>query len=127
MATRVSPGIAVTRRSTCLAMISSKALANPVVLPPGRDHDVDPQPHELARDFGNQLISSLYKTPLDDEIPALDIAQLTHSLQKAGKWALVHGNGPRSACDEPDAPNLARLLRARGERPHGNSTAEKRD
>src|SRR5215475_8703118 len=66
-----------------------------------------------AATSGNRSISSLGRAPLDDEILAFHIAELTHPLLEPGKYA--GKSFARHYDRNPNAPHLSRLLRARRE------------
>ena len=90
-----------------------------------RDNDIDFEPDELGRDLGEALAASLRPAILDRDGAALDPAEFAQPLHKSGDpWALGRRRG---RAQEPDGRQLARLLRARRERPRRRRAAEQGD
>ena len=90
-----------------------------------RDNDIDLEPDELGRDLGEALVASLRPAILDRDGAALDPAEFAQPLHKGGD-PLAPGRR-RARAQEPDGRQLARLLRARRERPRRRRAAEQRD
>jgi hypothetical protein len=72
--------------------------------------DVDAEPHEIGREPGQPFEPSVPPPSLQDEVGRLHVAQLAQSLAEGRD---VYRRGPRR--QEPDAVNLACLLRPGGE------------
>src|SRR5262249_27166518 len=91
---------------------------------PRGENDIDLEPDKLGRDLGITLGASLPPAILDDDCAALAPAELAQPLhERGGPCALACR---RTAPEESDRRRLARLLRARRERPHSRR-AEQRD
>src|SRR4029079_9865887 len=71
------------------------------------DDDVDFESCEVCREVAKSLVSPFCMTNFDSEIPALDIAQSAHPLQKAGVSSWLRQHRTCTARDVADAPNLA--------------------
>src|SRR5712691_2578479 len=82
--------------------------------------------HQFSCELREPLIFSVREAVLDDEMRSLEIAELTHALQKADPSARCNRIRAGQAGENADAPDLARLLRRRCEWPRGSS-AKRRD
>src|SRR5262249_61484770 len=92
---------------------------------PRGENDIDLEPDKLGRDLGIILGASLPPAILDGDCAALAPAELAQPLhERGGPCALACR---RTAPEESDRRQLARLLRARCERPCGYAAAEQRD
>src|SRR5262249_1479194 len=89
------------------------------------ENDIDLEPDELGRDLGKALAASFPPTVLDCNGATLDPAEFPQSLYKCGCPCALSFR--RAADEVADGRQLARLLRARRERPGSGSAAEKRD
>src|SRR6516164_6890862 len=88
------------------------------------DNDIDLQADKFGCNFGVTRGTSLRPAILNRNSAILDPAEFTQSLHKSSSI----GTPSRSVrAQEPDGWQLARLLRASGERPCNHSTAEKSD
>ena len=89
---------------------------------PPRNDDIDLEPDELGRNLAKPLAASLRPAIFNRDATSFDPTEFAQSLHKSGgQWAL----GRRcSRAQEPDARQLPRLLRARGERPRDCRAAE---
>src|SRR5215475_3180572 len=90
------------------------------------DH-IDIRPDQLVGQSGKKLVSAFSEPPLNDKIPVLRVAQLTHTAQKCTVYRTFHFGWARTAGKKPNAPNFTRLLRTRCERPSGRRAADKRN
>jgi hypothetical protein len=90
-----------------------------------RENDIDFQPDELGCELGEALAASLRPAIFDRDGASFDPAEFAQSLHKSGRQLALRGR--RSRTQKPDSRQLARLLRARRERPSGCRTAEQRD
>src|SRR5262249_33226220 len=80
-----------------------------------REDGIDLEANELGRDFSVTLIASLSPAILNGDGSILDPAEFVQSLHKSSN-PLAHGRSGTRA-QEADGRQLARLLRARRERP----------
>src|SRR5262249_2151604 len=80
------------------------------------DH-IDIRPDQLVGQSGKKLVSAFSEPPLNEKIPVLRVAQLTHTAQKCTVYRTFHFGWARTAGKKPNAPNFTRLLRTRCERP----------
>src|ERR1700730_2494241 len=87
-----------------------------------RDDDINLEPDELGRDFGEALVASLRPAILDRDGATLDPTEFAQSLHKSSD-PFASGR-PRALAQEPDS--LRWLLRPRLERPR-RRCAEERD
>src|SRR5262249_38078426 len=89
------------------------------------DQDVNLERYQLCRKPWCTLELSTGGAELADKVLALDMTQLAHALRES----VIHPAAifERSADEEPDAPNLGRLLRARRCRQRRSRAAQKRD
>ena len=86
------------------------------------------RPDELGRDLGIALLASLRPAILDRDGAALDPAEFAQPLHQGGEPSAARCR--RAGDQKPDGRQLARLLRAGGERPNrgrGSRAAEQRD
>src|SRR5262249_46144716 len=90
------------------------------------DNDIDFKSDELGSELGGPIAASLRPAILDDEVATLGPAEFAQPLQKSSDPTAL-GCGHRYRAQEPDGGQLARLLRARRERPRGCGAAEQRD
>src|SRR5262249_47732054 len=91
---------------------------------PRGENDIDLEPDKLGRDLGITLGASLPPAILDGDGAALAPAELAQPLhERGGPCALACR---RTAPEESDRQQLARLLRARRERPRRRA-AKQRD
>jgi hypothetical protein len=89
-----------------------------------RDNDIDVEPNELGRDLGVALDAALRPAVLDRDGAVLDPTEFAQARHKSSRpW--TKGRSVRT--QEPDSPQLARLLRTRNERPCCCRAAECRD
>jgi hypothetical protein len=79
-------------------------------------HDIDLQPGELGGDLGEALVASLPPATLDRDGATFDPTEFSQSLHKSGEPFAIGRRRVRTHV--PDGRQLARLLRARRERPH---------
>src|SRR5262245_16207790 len=92
---------------------------------PRCDNDINFEPDELSRDFGQSLDVALRPANLERDRAALDPAEFTQSLHQYAEPLAV---GPGRARDkQPDGRQFAWLLRPRRERPRCCRTADQRD
>src|SRR5262249_8753653 len=80
------------------------------------DNDIDFKSDELGSELGGPIAASLRPAILDDEVATLGPAEVAQPLQKSSDPTAL-GCGHRYRAQEPDGGQLARLLRARCERP----------
>src|SRR5262249_41064789 len=80
------------------------------------------QLYELSYNLGKSLVLPFHRAPLDDEILSFDIAQLAHPLPECSLGA--ERSLARYCGEEATAPALARLLRARRERPRDSRATD---
>jgi hypothetical protein len=90
-----------------------------------RENDIDFQPDELGCELGEALAASLRPAIFDRDGASFDPAEFAQSLHKSGSQLALRGR--RSRTQKPDSRQLARLLRARRERPRRGGAAEQRD
>src|SRR5262245_56054377 len=86
------------------------------------ENDVDFQPDELGRELSEAFAASLRPTILDDDGAAFYPAEFAQSLNESGRHLALSRRCGRP--QEPDGRQLARLLRARRERPRSCCTAQ---
>src|SRR5262249_28039592 len=89
-----------------------------------RNNDIDLELDKLGRDLDEPLAASLRPAILDRNIAIFNPTELAQPLHKAS--ARLALGKKRGRAQEPDDRQLARLLRARRERPRRRA-AEKRD
>src|SRR5215472_15201926 len=77
----------------------------------------------LGSELGGPIAASLRPAILDDEVATLGPAEFAQPLQKSSDPTAL-GCGHRYRAQEPDGGQLARLLRARHERPRDSRAAE---
>src|SRR5262249_15630052 len=90
------------------------------------DH-IDIRPDQLVGQSGKKLVSAFSEPPLNDKIPVLRVAQLTHTAQKCTVYRTFHFDWARTAGKKPNAQTFTRWLRTRCERPCRRSATNKRD
>jgi len=84
-----------------------------------RDNEIDLEPDEFGRDLGETLVAALRPAILDCEVVTLDPTELAQPLHKRGDPLAL--NQRRGRAQKPDGRLLARLLRARRERPRSRA------
>ena len=89
-----------------------------------RDNNIDLEPDKLGSDLGETLGASLRPTNLDRDGAPLDPAEFAQPLLKSGD-PLARG-GTRLPAQKPDGRQLARLLRARRQRPRRRAAEQPR-
>src|SRR5215472_18242151 len=89
------------------------------------NNDIKFQSHKLSHTLGKSLVLPLRGAPLDDEILSFDITQLAHPLLECSIRA--ERRLARYCGEEANAPDLAGLLRPRGEWPRRRGPAEQCD
>src|SRR6516164_661453 len=90
------------------------------------DEDIHFRANEFRRQLRQAFVLAISRTPFADEILALDITEFTHPLlestvQPPSDWCAWQRG------EKPDAPDLARLLRACRDRPRRRRAAEQHD
>src|SRR5262249_46155105 len=90
-----------------------------------RDDDIYLQPDEFGRSLGEALVPSVRPPILDGDGAALNPAKIAQSTHEAGDALAVERT--RVGTQKPDGWQLARLLRARRERPRDCRAAKQRD
>ena len=80
-----------------------------------RDNDIDLEPDELGRGFCVALIAALCPAILNRKVATVDPSEFTEPLHKSGNPLVLDRRVGRT--QESDGRRLARLLRARRERP----------
>src|SRR5262249_13700291 len=87
-----------------------------------RQNNIDLEPDELGRDFGEALGSSFRPTIFDRNVATLDPTEFAQSLHKSGSPLSL--NRRRICAQEPTGRQLSHLLRPRRERPRRRRAAE---
>ena len=82
-----------------------------------RYDDINLRAQEVSGEPGKTLGPAFGETPFDDEISALDIAKLAHALRESAPLTRLQSDRARSASEKSDAPDLARPLTPRSDRP----------
>src|SRR5262249_36303784 len=90
------------------------------------DNDIDFKSDELGSELGGPIAASLRPAILDDEVATLGPAEFAQPLQKSSDPTAL-GGGHRYRAQDPEGGQLARLLRARRERPRNRRAADERD
>src|SRR6185369_783278 len=85
------------------------------------DDDVDLQPNHLGCKFSKPLCAALRIPTLYNDVLPLNVSEFAETLEQRVIKCLI------SVCDKRDPPTLARLLRARRERPRSCRAAKQAD
>src|SRR5262245_4478658 len=90
-----------------------------------RENDIDLEPDQFGGDLSETLTAALRPANLTRDVATIHPTEFAQPLHECGEpLALDQGRG---GAQESDGRQLARLLRARRERPCGCRAAKKRD
>src|SRR5215467_6029676 len=92
------------------------------------DDDFEVHPRELGGELGETLVAAIGIAPLDDDIPPLDVSELTHALrERLGERVGIRRRWARSWREEADAPHLALPLGQHDSRSEGYAGAQRKE